>query len=47
MEVWGALKGRMDIRLEAEWHDAAGQWHHSYGVQVSEYDPGLRAAALA
>lgn len=38
LDLWGALKGRMAVRFEAEWHDASGQWYRSYGVQVFQYD---------
>jgi len=38
LDLWGALKGRMAVRFEAEWHDAAGQWYHSYGVQVFQFN---------
>lgn len=37
-DLWGALKGRMAVRFECEWHDAAGQWYHSYGTEVFEFD---------
>ena len=37
-DLWGALKGRMAVRFEAEWRDAAGQWYHSYGTEVFEYN---------
>jgi nuclear transport factor 2 (NTF2) superfamily protein len=38
LDLWGALKGRMAVRLESEWHDAAGQWYRSYGVQVFQFN---------
>jgi nuclear transport factor 2 (NTF2) superfamily protein len=38
LDLWGALKGRMAVRFEAEWHDASGQWFRSYGVQVFQYN---------
>ena len=38
LDLWGALKGRMAIRFEAEWRDASGQWFRSYGVQVYQFD---------
>lgn len=38
LDLWGALKGRMAIRFEYEWQDAAGQWYRSYGVQVFQFD---------
>lgn len=42
LDLWGALKGRMAVRFEAEWHDASGQAFKSYGVQVFQFnDEGL------
>ena len=42
LDLWGALKARMAVRFEAEWHDAKGQWFRSYGVQVYQFnDTGL------
>jgi hypothetical protein len=42
LDLWGALKGRMAVRFEAEWRDASGQWYRSYGVQVFQFnDEGL------
>lgn len=38
LDLWGALKGRMAVRFEAEWHNAVGQWYRSYGVQVLQYN---------
>jgi nuclear transport factor 2 (NTF2) superfamily protein len=38
LDLWGALKGRMAVRFEYEWHNAEGQWHRSYGVQVFEFN---------
>ena len=38
LDLWGALKGRMAVRFEAEWHDASGQWYRSYGVQVFQFN---------
>jgi nuclear transport factor 2 (NTF2) superfamily protein len=38
LDLWGALKGRMAVRFEHEWHNAAGQWYRSYGVQVFQFD---------
>jgi len=46
--LWGALKGRMAVRFEAEWHDNAGQWHKSFGVQVFQFnDNGLAEKRFA
>jgi len=42
LDLWGALKGRMAIRFEAEWQDAVGGWYKSFGVQVFQFnDEGL------
>jgi nuclear transport factor 2 (NTF2) superfamily protein len=38
-ELWGAKEHRMAVRFEYEWHDRNGQWYHSYGVEVMEFDP--------
>jgi nuclear transport factor 2 (NTF2) superfamily protein len=38
LDLWGALKGRMAVRFESEWHDASGQWYRSYGVQVFQFN---------
>ena len=38
LELWGALKGRMAVRFEYEWHNTARQWYRSYGVQVFQFD---------
>lgn len=38
LDLWGALKGRMAIRFEAEWRDPSGKWFKSYGVQVYQFD---------
>ena len=28
----------MAVRFEYEWRNASGQWFHSYGVEVMEFD---------
>jgi nuclear transport factor 2 (NTF2) superfamily protein len=38
LDLWGALKGRMAVRFEAEWQDASGQWYRNYGVQVFQFN---------
>ena len=38
LDLWGALKGRMAVRFEAEWRDASGQWYRDYGVQVFQFN---------
>lgn len=37
-ELWGAKENRMAVRFEYEWRNASGQWFHSYGVEVMEFD---------
>jgi len=42
LDLWGALKGRMAVRFEAEWDDITGKHFKSYGVQVFQFnDQGL------
>lgn len=38
LDLWGALKARMAVRFEAEWHDASDQWFRSYGVVVFQFN---------
>ena len=38
LDLWGALKGRMAVRFEAEWHDTAGKRYRSYGVEVFQFN---------
>ena len=38
LDLWGALKGRMAVRFEAAWRDAAGTSFRSYGVQVYQFN---------
>ena len=41
-ELWGFRENRMAVRFEYEWHDAQGQWYHSYGNELWEFaDNGL------
>ena len=37
LDLWGALKGRMAVRFEAEWHDPTGKRYRSYGVEVFQF----------
>ncbi len=37
-ELWDFLGNRMAVRFQYEWHDAAGQWHRSYGNELWEFD---------
>ncbi|MGJ5815474.1 nuclear transport factor 2 family protein [Paludibaculum fermentans] len=36
--LWGFRGNRMAVSFEYEWHDAAGQWYRSYGVELWEFD---------
>jgi nuclear transport factor 2 (NTF2) superfamily protein len=48
LDLWGALKGRMAVRYEAEWRDAAGNKQHDYGVEVFQFnDQGLAERRFA
>jgi nuclear transport factor 2 (NTF2) superfamily protein len=38
LDLWGALKGRMAVRFEAEWRDTAGRRYRSYGVEVFQFN---------
>ena len=38
LDLWGALKGRMAVRFEAEWRDTSGQWYKDYGVEVFQFN---------
>ena len=36
--LWGYKGNRMAVRFQYEWHDAAGNWHRSYGNELWEFD---------
>ncbi|MBF6057404.1 MULTISPECIES: DUF1348 family protein [Thiomicrorhabdus] len=38
-ELWGFRKNRMAVRFAYEWHDDAGQWFRSYGIETWEFNP--------
>jgi nuclear transport factor 2 (NTF2) superfamily protein len=38
LDLWGALKGRMAVRFEAEWRDTTGGRYRSYGVGVFQFN---------
>lgn len=38
LDLWGALKGRMAVRMQLDWSDADAKAHKSYGVQVFQFD---------
>jgi nuclear transport factor 2 (NTF2) superfamily protein len=37
-ELWCFAENRIAVRFQYEWHDAAGQWHRSYGNELWEFD---------
>jgi nuclear transport factor 2 (NTF2) superfamily protein len=37
--LWGFRNNRMAVSFEYEWHDVAGQWYRSYGVELWEFNP--------
>ena len=44
--LWGFRHNRMAVSFEYEWHDRAGQWYRSYGVElwefgIASFPPGL------
>lgn len=46
--LWGFRDNRMAVHFEYEWHDAAGQWFRSYGVELWEFDDdGLMRRRIA
>lgn len=36
--LWSFMDNRIAVRFQYEWHDAAGQWHRSYGNELWEFD---------
>ena len=36
--LWAFTADRIAVRFQYEWHDAAGQWHRSYGNELWEFD---------
>ncbi|WP_321472839.1 nuclear transport factor 2 family protein [uncultured Paludibaculum sp.] len=46
--LWGFRENRIAVSFEYEWHDPAGQWYRSYGVELWEFDEaGLMRRRLA
>lgn len=37
-DLWAFHDNRIAVRFQYEWHDAAGQWHRSYGNEQWEFD---------
>ena len=36
--LWDFRDNRIAVRFRYEWHDAAGNWHRSYGNELWEFD---------
>lgn len=36
--LWSFTGNHIAVRFQYEWHDAAGQWHRSYGNELWEFD---------
>lgn len=36
--LWGFRGNRVAVSFEYEWHDDAGQWYRSYGVELWEFN---------
>jgi nuclear transport factor 2 (NTF2) superfamily protein len=37
--LWSFRNNRMAVSFEYEWHDSAGQWYRSFGVELWEFNP--------
>jgi hypothetical protein len=37
-DLWAFDGDHIAVRFQYEWHDAAGQWHRSYGNELWEFD---------
>ncbi len=37
-DLWAFDRNFIAVRFQYEWHDAAGQWHRSYGNEQWEFD---------
>jgi uncharacterized protein len=38
--LWAFSDERIAVRFQYEWHDAADNWHRSYGNELWEFDEG-------
>lgn len=46
--LWCHTENRIAVTFEYEWHDDSGQWHHSYGNELWEFDDaGLMRERIA
>nr|WP_217647011.1 nuclear transport factor 2 family protein [Planctomicrobium piriforme] len=36
--LWAFTDNHIAVRFQYEWHDAAGNWHRSYGNELWEFD---------
>jgi uncharacterized protein len=37
--LWAFRNNRIAVSFEYEWHDSAGQWYRSFGVELWEFNP--------
>lgn len=36
--LWSVTGNRIAVRFQYEFHDAGGQWHRAYGIEMWEFD---------
>jgi len=47
-QLWSFSENRISVHFHYEWHNASGQWHRSYGIELWEFDEhGLMAKRFA